>query len=214
MGGGFCPSRGAIRSIRPHNRSRRSRPRDSARLTRARYTGRQERVTTGGRAMNWRMLLAWVAAAAALGPAQAAGAAVSSAASPYGLAARTAPRAYLNMPRLPGRQHPPPPPPRDRRLPRYAQSHSRRGSDPLRSGGALLVGWRRQAALGGGTERKNKLFAHRRLGISQGHRVRQNLRAADRRGQPRRQAAAGDALAGLRQRGRGLRRRLQVARGR
>src|ERR1700733_9371274 len=100
MGGGFCPSGGAIRSIRPHNRSRRSRPRDSARLTRARYTGRQERVTTGGRAMNWRMLLAWVAAAGAVGPAQPPGAAVSSAASPYGLAARTAPRAYLNMPRL------------------------------------------------------------------------------------------------------------------
>ena len=53
--------------------------------------------------MNWRMLLAWVAAAAAFGlaqTAQAAQAAVSSAVSPYGLASRAAPRAYLNMPQL------------------------------------------------------------------------------------------------------------------
>jgi uncharacterized repeat protein (TIGR03806 family) len=47
--------------------------------------------------MNWRMLLAWVAAAA-LAHAQAARAAVSSTVSPYGLASRAAPRAYLNMP--------------------------------------------------------------------------------------------------------------------
>src|ERR1700728_4289533 len=50
--------------------------------------------------MNWRMLLAWVAAAAAIAHAQAARAAVSSPTSPYGLASRAAPRAYLNMPQL------------------------------------------------------------------------------------------------------------------
>jgi uncharacterized repeat protein (TIGR03806 family) len=56
--------------------------------------------------MNRRMLLAGVAAAAALSLAQAAQVAraahvgVSSAVSPYGIAARAAPRAYLNMPRL------------------------------------------------------------------------------------------------------------------
>jgi uncharacterized repeat protein (TIGR03806 family) len=51
--------------------------------------------------MNWRMLLACVAAAA-LAPAQPARAAAGSTVLPYGLASRAAPRAYLNMPQLAG----------------------------------------------------------------------------------------------------------------
>jgi uncharacterized repeat protein (TIGR03806 family) len=49
--------------------------------------------------MNRRMLLAWVAAAA-IAHAQPARAAVGSPTSPYGLASRAAPRAYLKMPQL------------------------------------------------------------------------------------------------------------------
>jgi uncharacterized repeat protein (TIGR03806 family) len=50
--------------------------------------------------MNWRMLLAWVVAAAALPHALAARAGGKNEVSPHGLTSRTAPRAYLNMPQL------------------------------------------------------------------------------------------------------------------
>ena len=80
----------------------------------------------------------------------------------------------------------------DRRIQGYAPSRAERCAPALRSDPSLLVGRRGEAAVDCPACREDRVLAERRMGLSRGYRVREDLRAAYRCARSDAEASARD----------------------